>query len=121
MCRTVHKLPSDRCWWCGRDERQTRHHLFVNCTAWRPQIQELWKEVGKRCGWKHPRAPRVALLFKDERATKAVLSFLRKTRVGQMVTIPPRGRQEEEEGEEGSDEEQRVEVEGEEGGPGPPT
>ena len=29
--------------WCGRDERQTRHHLFVNCEAWRPQIQELWK------------------------------------------------------------------------------
>ena len=29
--------------WCGRDERQTSHHLFVNCEAWRPQIQELWK------------------------------------------------------------------------------
>ena len=38
LCRRVHKLPSDRCWWCGRDERQTRHHLFVNCEAWRPQI-----------------------------------------------------------------------------------
>ena len=42
------------------------------------------------CGWKHPRASRMALLFGDERATKAVLSFLRKTKVGQMVTIPPR-------------------------------
>ena len=112
MCRRVHKLPSDRCWWCGRDERQTRHHLFVNCEAWRPQIQELWKEVGKRCGWKHPRAPRMALLFKDERATKAVLSFLRKTRDGQMITIPPR---------DGETEREEAEVEGEEGGPGPPT
>ena len=91
LCRKVRKLPSDRCWWCGQDERQTRHHLFVNCEAWKPQIQELWKEVGKRCGWKHPRAPRVALLFNDERATKAVLSFLRKTRVGQAITITPRG------------------------------
>ena len=45
---------------------------------------------GKCCGWKHPRAPRMALLFKDERAAKAVLSFLRKTRAGQMVTTPPR-------------------------------
>ena len=113
MCRRMHKLPSDRCWWCGQDERQTRHHHFVNCAAWRPQIQELWKQVGKRCGWKHPRAPRVALFFDDERATKAALSFLRKPRVGQAITIPPRDGGGEEEREEN-------EVDGEEGGPGPP-
>ena len=112
LCNRVHKLPSDRCWWCGRDERQSRHHLFVNCAAWGPQIQELWKDVGKRCGWRHPKAPRMALLFDDDRATKAVLSFLRVTKVGQMVTIPPRDREEERE---------EDEVEGEEGGPGPPT
>ena len=52
-------------------------------------------------------------MFNDERATKAVLSFLRKTRVGQMITIPPRGG--------GGVEEVEAEVEGEEGGPGPPT
>ena len=119
LCRKVHKLPSDRCWWCGQDERQTRHHLFVNCEAWRPQIRELWKEVGKLCGWKHPRAPRMALLFNDERATKAVLSFLRKTRVGQLVTIPPRGGGVREERGEGNEEES-ARREGEEGGPGPP-
>ena len=59
----------------------------------------------------------MALLLNDERATKAVLSF-RKTRIGQMVTIPPRG------GGEGEGEDEprdREEVEGEEGGPGPPT
>ena len=54
----------------------------------------------------------MALLFKDEKATKAVLSFLRKTRVGQMITIPPR---------DGEAEREEVEVEGEEGGPEPPT
>ena len=118
MCSRTHKLPSDRCWWCGRDERQSRHHLFVNCEAWKPQIQELWKEVGKRCGWKLPKAPRVALLFNGERATKVVLSFLCKTKVGQMVTIPPRGGEEGEEEDEPGD---REEVEGEDGGPGPPT
>ena len=65
-------------------------------------------------------APRMALRFGDERATKAVLSFLRKTKVGQIVTIPPRDEAGEEGGEEG-EEGERVEVEGEEGGPGPPT
>ena len=35
LCRKVHKLPTDSCWRCGQDERQTRHHLFVNCAAWR--------------------------------------------------------------------------------------
>ena len=50
LCNRVHKLPSDGCWWCGRDERQSRYHLFVNCAAWGPQIQELWKDVGRRCG-----------------------------------------------------------------------
>ena len=104
LCNKVHKLTSDKCWWCDRDVRQTRHHLFVNCAAWKPQIKELWKDVGYLCGWKHPRAPRMALLFGDERATRAVLSFLRKTKVGQMVTIPPRdeaGGEGEEEGSEG--------------------
>ena len=62
----------------------------------------------------------MALLFGDDRATKAVLSFLRKTKVGPMATIPPRDEAGEEGGEEGSEEE-RVEVEGEEGGPGPRT
>ena len=43
----------------------------------------------------------MALLFGDERVTKAVLSFLRKTKVGQIVTIPPRDEEERKGGEEG--------------------
>ena len=85
--------------------------------AWKPQIKELWKDVGYLCGWKHPRAPRMALLFGDKRATRAVLSFLWKTKVGKMVTIPPRG-EAGEEGEEGSGE-KRVEAPGRKGGQGP--
>ena len=118
LCNKVHKLPSDRCWWCGQDVRQTRHHLFVNCAAWKPQIKELWKGVGYLCGWRNPRAPRMALLFGDERATRAVLSFLRKMEMGQMVTIPPRD-EAEEEGEEG-EEGERGKAEGEEGEAGAP-
>ena len=69
-------------------------------------------------GWKHPKAPRIALL-NDERATKAVLSFLRKMKVGQMVTIPRRGG-EKEEGGGGGEPGVREEVEGEEGDRIPP-
>ena len=80
--------------------------------------------VGKACEWKHPRAPTVRLLFRDERATPAVLQFLRDTKVGRVVTLPPR----KEEGEwEGLEEtELWPEAEkgqgrwSEEGGPGPP-
>ena len=62
----------------------------------------------------------MALLFGDERATKAVLSFLRKTKVGQMVTIPARDEAGEEGGEGSEEERAEEEVEGEEGGLGPP-
>lgn len=57
--------------------------------AWKSHIKEQWKDVGYLSGWKHPRGPRMALPLGDERATEAVLSFLRKTKLGQMVTIPP--------------------------------
>ena len=67
----------------------------------------MWKDIGKAGGWKHPRAPSARLLWK-EKATEAVLDFLRDTRVGCMVTLRPA---EEEDGE-GS--------EGEAGGLGPP-
>ena len=59
------------------------------------------------------------MLFGDERATKVVPSFLRKTKVGQMATIPPRDGEEEEDGEE-SEPGVREEVEEEEGGRGTP-
>ena len=36
---------SDKCWWCGRGERQSRHHLFVKCQTWATQIEELWKDT----------------------------------------------------------------------------
>ena len=99
-----------------------RHHLLVNCEAWKTHIPELWKDVGKRCGRKNRRTPRIALLFDDERATKAVLSFLRRTKVWRMVTIPPRDIELGEENEESGGEPGRGEgaEEGLEGGTRPP-
>ena len=57
--------------------------------AWAAQVKKLWRSVGKVCEWKHPRAPSVRLLFQDERATPAVLTFLRETKVGRVVILAP--------------------------------
>ena len=51
------------------------------------------REVGKACGWRHPRAPRIEKLFGDERATPAVLAFLRDTKVGKFVSLAALGRE----------------------------
>ena len=69
-----------------------------------------------------PRAPSVRRLFRDPRATPAVLEFLRDTRVGRMPGLELYGVREEElgsgldlwAGEESSGDE------GDEGGPAPP-
>ena len=101
---------SDQCWWCGRG-RQSREHLFKECTTWKKEIRELWEEVGKISGRRretgkerderayrsrkgfgfHVRQARarpsnttVRELLSDERYTSAVLDFLSKTRVGEV-------------------------------------
>ena len=52
----------------------------------------------------------MALPVYDERAAKGVLSFIRKTKVGQVVTVPPR---DVELGEGGKEREEEREREGE--------
>ena len=72
---------------------------------------------------RHTQAPPVRLLFRDERATPAVLEFLEKTRVGKMPGLALRGVEEEESdlGEIGMWlDKDEPDIEGEEGGPGPP-
>ena len=51
------------------------------------QIRRLWEDIGKACRWKHPRAPSVERLWK-EKATEAVLRFLKDARMG---CIAPEG------------------------------
>lgn len=75
------KIASDRCWCCEGSERQPRHYPLVKCEVWKPQIKDLWKEVGTLCEWRHPRAAGFALFFEDERAMRAVLTFPRGTKV----------------------------------------
>ena len=61
-------------------------------------IKELWENVGKACEWKHPRAPTITLPFQDERATPAVLQFLRGTKARRMIVLPLREEDDEWEG-----------------------
>ena len=92
LAEKIKTIQSDKSWWCSSGERQPRNHLFVKCWAWAVQMEGLWRSVGKTCEWKHPRAPRVRLLFQDERTTPAVLNL-------------PRGRQCREDGHSGTPEE----------------
>ena len=73
----------------------------------------MWKRIERLCGKRGLVAPSVRATFNDPRATPAVLTFLRDTRVGRMFSLAPRGENWCEEGEDS-------ESEGEEGGPGPP-
>jgi ribonuclease HI len=85
--KRIKKTDSDLCWWCedGRSV-QTRHHLFTECREFRPQIRRLWKSVGDKLNWKHPRSKKISDLFSDDRVTKDVLRFLKDTGVGKVKT-----------------------------------
>jgi hypothetical protein len=104
LSEKIKKTDSDRCWWCDSYKKQTRHHLFVECDKWKPQQKVLWRKVGKELGWKHPKIVRISDLFGDERATEAVLQFLRDTDVGKPRKIVPPA-SEDDEGSECPDEE----------------
>ena len=49
-----------------------------------------WKRSERLCEWKRPQAPSVRGMFQDQRATPAVLTFLRDTKIGRMVSVTPR-------------------------------
>ena len=120
----IGQAPNDRCWWCGSGERQKRHHLFVRCRRWTPEIRRLWQRVEKDCEWESPRAPSARLLFRDIQVTPAVLEFLEDTKAGKMPSLALFGVQEEESDLEeivlSSEDEERPGRENEEVGPGPP-
>jgi ribonuclease HI len=101
MKEKLGKVDSDECWWCDAGVRQTRHHLFCECRAFRPQIVKLWKEVGEALGWKRRRKKRmrVADLFYREEVTEVVLEFLRTTGVGKFPPVQVERDENEEESE----------------------
>ena len=122
----VGQADMDTCFWCGSGERQTRHHLFIKCRRWMPEIRKLWQRVRAETG--EGGAPSVRKLF-GGRNTKAILEFLEGTRVGKMPSrvLLAGGPELEEEELEGfsllvSDEDVETECSssGDEDGPGPP-
>ena len=102
-------IESDSCWWCSSG-RQTREHLFKECRAWKEEIKELWREVGRISktderagnmykgrkgfflGWqerqhravRRPGNASVKGLLGEERFIPVVLNFLRRTDVGKL-------------------------------------
>ena len=101
----VGETDSDRCWWSEKS-RQSREHLFKECTARTVGIKRLWTAVGeapggrertdelfkgrKRFGYRvrqaraRPSNTSIRDLLSDDRYTEAVLDFLRDTRVGEV-------------------------------------
>ena len=95
----------DACWWCNGG-RQSRKHLFKECTAWTEEIRRLWTEVGRISGRREqsdrpsrsrkgfgyrveqararPSNTSIRDLLSDDRYTEAVLCFLQETRVGEV-------------------------------------
>ena len=74
----------------------------------------MWKRIEKLYEKRGPITPSVRAISGDQRATPAVLAFLRDTRVRRMISLAPRG-------ENWWEEEGSSENEGVEGGPGPPS
>ena len=93
------------CWWCERG-RQSREHLFKECTTWTKEIRELWSAVGEASGRREeakdryksrkgfgyrvrqararPSNTSIRGLLSDDRCTEAVLAFLGETGVGEV-------------------------------------
>ena len=125
--KRIGQADSDRCFWCGSGEKQTRYHLMVKCRRWAPEIRKMWQKVRAETGWSG--APTVRRLFGDKRNVKAILEFLEGTKVGKMPgrVLLAGGPDLEEEDLEGFSlqvSEEEVETDfstsGDEDGPGPP-
>jgi hypothetical protein len=62
----------------------TREHIFKECPRWASEIRDLWRDVRKDVGWRNPRWKSISQLFQAEKATAAILAFLKATGVGKM-------------------------------------
>jgi hypothetical protein len=87
---------SDTCWWCEKDVRQTREHLFKECSCWKDDIRFLWRHVERDVGprWRRYKWKPISALFNERKATEAILVFFFLDRTG--VGKKPRNRRLEE-------------------------
>ena len=96
------------CGWC-QHKTQTREHLLKHCKKWKTQQKTLWAEVRKETG-RGENCFTVRDLLADERCTRAVLDFLRTTKVGSRVgprAVPPKPGEDEEAAQGGAGEAER--------------
>jgi hypothetical protein len=78
----LRKSETDTCWWCESGKKQTRDHLFKECSMWKTEIRDLWKMVGREVGWRRAKWKPISKLFAEEKAEKAILEFIKKRGVG---------------------------------------
>jgi hypothetical protein len=69
------KHPSDECWWCEEGKRQTREHLFKECSRWRKEIKELWRRVAEDVGWRRAKWKPISALFGRRRRQERCWTF----------------------------------------------
>ena len=50
----LHKIDSDKCWWCDTGQRQSRFHLVARCPAWAGQARVIWRRIGRLGEWDRP-------------------------------------------------------------------
>ena len=47
LAEVTKAIRSDKCWWCNSGERQSRHHLFIKCRAWKPRLRSCGRASGR--------------------------------------------------------------------------
>ena len=71
--------------WCGSGGRETRGHLFGKCEKWKEDRLKLYQRLRKDCKLKGKIHWSVKKMFQEERATAAVMAFLKDTMIGYKV------------------------------------
>jgi hypothetical protein len=83
--KRIGQRDKDECWWCGPGRKQTRGHLFRERRAFIPERRAMWKKARKEMKWKKMAPPTVRKIFKDKRATGAIMESLKETGVGYRI------------------------------------
>ena len=85
MCTlsTLHHY--ETCRWCESGERETRGHLFGRCEAFTRERLKLYSRLREDCRLKEKLHWPIRRMFQEEKATEAVMAFLRDTTIGYKV------------------------------------
>ena len=82
----IGKEETEKCQWCSSDEKETRGHLFGRCRAFTQERRKLYSRLRKDCKLKGRLHWPVRRIFQEEKATAAVMAFLKNTSIGYKVS-----------------------------------